>query len=74
MCRQASNLVAHTRAQNDAALTEEMDTLRKQKSLTRTKGKIKSRYPLSGGYGETRFTKRKRRLCLPRPLKIEIPF
>lgn len=67
--RQASNLVARTRAQIDA-LTEEMDQLRKQKKFDPgTKGKIKSRYPLSGGYGRPGSQKRKRRLCVTSSFK-----
>ena len=60
--RQASNLVARTRAQIDA-LMEEMDQLRKQKSLT-PEQKAKLGYPFFGGYGRPGSQKRKRTLCI----------
>ncbi len=67
--RQASNLVARTRAQIDA-LMEEMNQLRKQKFDSGTKSKIESGYPSSGAIWQTLFTKRKEDYVPPRPLKI----
>ncbi len=72
--RQASNLVARTRAQIDA-LTEEMDQLRKQKSLTpEPKAKLNQGIRSLEDMADPVHKKEKEDYVLPRPLKLEIPF
>ena len=72
--RQASNLVARTRAQIDA-LTEEMDQLRKQKSLTpEQKAKLNQGIRSLEDMADP-VHKKKRRLCVTSSFKkLEIPF
>ena len=68
--RQASNLVARTRAQIDA-LTEEMDQLRKQKSLTpEQKAKLNQGIRSLEDMADPVHKKEKEDYVLPRPLKI----
>lgn len=68
--RQASNLVARTRAQIDA-LMEEMDQLRKQKSLTpEQKAKLNQGIRSLEDMADPVHKKEKEDYVLPRPLKI----
>ena len=68
--RQASNLVARTRAQIDA-LMEEMDQLRKQKSLTpEQKAKLNRGIRALEDMADPVHKKEKEDYVLPRPLKI----
>ena len=68
--RQASNLVARTRAQIDA-LMEEMDQLRKQKSLTpEQKAKLNQGIRSLEDMADPVHQKEKEHYVLPRPLKI----
>ena len=68
--RQASNLVARTRAQIDA-LMEEMDQLRKQKSLTpEQKAKLNQGIRSLEDMADPVHKKEKEHYVLPRPLKI----
>lgn len=68
--RQASNLVARTRAQIDA-LMEEMDQLRKQKSLTpEQKAKLNRGIRSLEDMADPVHKKEKEDYVLPRPLKI----
>ena len=68
--RQASNLVARTRAQIDA-LMEEMDQLRKQKSLTpEQKAKLNQGIRALEDMADPVHKKEKEDYVLPRPLKI----
>ena len=68
--RQASNLVARTRAQIDALMEEMEPTAQAKKFDSGTKSKIESGYPSSGAIWQTLFTKRKEDYVPPRPLKI----
>ena len=68
--RQASNLVARTRSQIDA-LMEEMDQLRKQKSLTpEQKAKLNQGIRSLEDMADPVHQKEKEHYVLPRPLKI----